>query len=78
MFKALFLAPGRLAANSLKDKKRHYRSVRQKTPGGPGVLLVSLAFWLLILAGLMVAVDKSGLLKEALDAGVEVAQNASR
>lgn len=76
MFKNVFLAPGRILAKAFKDKKRNYRSVRSKTPGGPGVVLVSLGFWFLIVAGLLVAVDKSGLLKEVLDAGVEVAQTA--
>lgn len=75
MLKSLLLAPGRLLAKGAKEKKRNYRSVRHKVPGGPGVILVSLLFWFLILAGLMLAVDKSGLLKEVLDAGVEVAQN---
>lgn len=73
--KGLFLAPGRLLAKSVnKDKKRNYRSVRHRAPGGPGVIFISLVFWFLLLAGLMLAVDKSGLLKEVLDAGVEVAQ----
>ncbi len=75
MFKNIFLAPGRLLATAFKDKKRNYRSVRKKTPQGAGVFIVSLAVWLLLLAGIMTAADKSGLLKEILDAGVEVAQS---
>ncbi|UQZ89938.1 hypothetical protein C4J81_12250 [Deltaproteobacteria bacterium Smac51] len=78
MLKTLFLAPGRLLAKLVvEDKKRNYRSVRSKPVITPGTILISVAFWFLILAGILVIVDKSGLLKQALDAGVEVAQNVN-
>lgn len=78
MIKALFLAPGRLVSKLFsKDKRRQYRSVRQRQAGGPGVGLLSLLVWLLLLGGLIVLADKSGFLTEALDMGVEAVSGAS-
>ncbi len=72
MIKALFLAPGRLVSKLFsKDKRRQYRSVRQRQSGGPGVALLSLVIWLALLGGLLVVADKSGFLTDVLDVGVE-------
>lgn len=71
----LFCIPGRLLAKLFsRDKKRAYRSVRSQPGYGPGIILVSLVCWLALAGGILFAVDKSGLLKQALDVGVEVAQ----
>jgi len=71
----LFCIPGRLLAKLFsREKKRAYRSVRSKPVYGPGIILVSLAGWLALAAGVLFAVDKAGLLKQVLDVGVGVTQ----
>ena len=71
----LFCIPGRLLAKLFsKEKRRAYRSVRSKPVYGPGIILVSLVGWLALAGGVLFAVDKAGLLKQALDVGVEVTQ----
>ncbi len=81
MLKDLFLAPGRLLTILLsRDKKKSYRGARGARGGrssaGLGIVLPSLAAWL-ILAGLVLyTVDKFGLLNRALDVGVEVTTNS--
>lgn len=74
--KDLFLTPGRLAARVFsRDKKRIYRSTRNRSGVGLGTVILSLACWVALAAGVLFAVDKMGLLKQALDVGVEVAQS---
>ena len=71
----LFCIPGRLLAKLFsREKKRAYRSVRTKPGYGPGIVVISLVCWLALIGGVLFAVDKAGLLKQALDVGVEVAQ----
>lgn len=71
----LFCIPGRLLAKIFsREKRRTYRSIRSKPVYGPGIILVSLVSWLALAGGVLFAVDKAGLLKQALDVGVEVAQ----
>lgn len=71
----LFCLPGRLLAQLFsREKKRAYRSVRSRAGYSPGMILISLACWLVLAGGVLFAVDKAGLLKQALDVGVEVAQ----
>lgn len=72
--KIIFLAPGLLLVKLFTgDKKRTYRSPRQKPPVTPGLFLLSLVCWLALAGSLIYAVDKAGLLGLALDAGVEKA-----
>lgn len=74
MFK-LFCLPGRILAKLFSpESRRSYRSIRSKPSYGAGVILLSLISWLALAGGILYAVDKAGLLKQALDAGVEVAQ----
>ena len=71
----LFCIPGRLLAKLFsREKRRAYRSVRSKPVYGPGIILVSLVGWLALAGGVLFAVDKAGLLKQALDVGVEATQ----
>lgn len=79
MLMDLFLAPGRFLGKAFsREKKRSYRSLRGPSGLGFGVVLASLASWL-VLAGLaLYAVDKAGLLKQALDVGVEVATTGEK
>lgn len=77
MLKDLFLAPGRILARLFsRDKRRTYRSTR----GRPGValstIILSLVSWLALAGVGLYAADKAGLLKQALDAGVEAAKGA--
>ncbi|MDR1920762.1 MAG: hypothetical protein LBS31_03345 [Candidatus Adiutrix sp.] len=74
MLKAIFLFPGRLLVKLLvRNKKKSYRSARSRPSGGPGTAVVSLFFWLALAAAALWTSDRAGLLKEALDAGVEAA-----
>jgi len=75
MLMGLFLWPGRLAARLFsRDHKKDYRS-RRPRPEATGLLaLLSLVLWLAGAGALLHALDRTGLLKGALDAGVEVAQ----
>lgn len=73
MLKKLFLAPGRLLLTILSaGKRKKYRSSRNHPGIGFGMILLSLLCWLVIAGGVLFAVDKAGLLKQALDVGVEV------
>jgi hypothetical protein len=75
MLLGLFLWPGRLAANLLfSDRKKEYRSRRHRVDTPGRVVLLSLVLWLAGAGVLLFALDRAGLLKEALDAGVEMAQ----
>ena len=74
MLMDLFLWPGRLAARLFGRKKVHYRSRRPRPEMGGGLVLLSLALWLAGAGTLLFALDRTGLLKGALDAGVEMAQ----
>ena len=74
MLKSLFLSPGRLLARLFRrDRRRAYRSARSRSGASPGLVLLSLIAWLALAGLVLYAVDKAGLLKQALDAGVEVA-----
>jgi len=75
MLTGLFLWPGRLVAGLFSsDRKKEYRSRRQRAETTGRVVLLSLVLWLAGAGVLLFALDRTGLLKEALDAGVEVAQ----
>jgi len=75
MLTGLFLWPGRLLAGLFSsDRKKEYRSRRQRAETTGRVVLLSLFLWLSGAGVLLFALDRTGLLKEALDAGVEVAQ----
>jgi len=75
MLTGLFLWPGRLLAGLFSsDRKKEYRSRRQRAETTGRVVLLSLFLWLAGAGVLLFALDRTGLLKEALDAGVEVAQ----
>jgi cell division protein FtsN len=75
MLMGLFLWPGRLAANLFSsDRKKEYRSRRHRPETTGRIVLLSLVLWLAGAGILLFALDRTGLLKEALDAGVEVAQ----
>ncbi len=77
MLKNLFLAPGRLLARLFsREKKKTYRSTRQRPKNGLGMVILSIIGWLAVAAALLYAADKAGLLNKALDVGVEVAINA--
>ena len=78
MLKDLFLAPGRLLGKIFsREKRRTYRSTRGRPGVSPGVVILSLLSWLALAGVALYAADKAGLLKQALDVGVEVAgQNA--
>ncbi|KXS56582.1 MAG: hypothetical protein AMR96_01850 [Candidatus Adiutrix intracellularis] len=70
----LFLSPGRLIARLFfLDRKRAYRSLRKRSGSGPGVFLLSLLVWLALVGGVLYAVDQTGLLHTALDAGIKAA-----
>lgn len=73
MLKKLFLAPGRMLLNILSaGRRKKYRSTRNHPGIGFGMILLSLLCWVVIAGGVLYAVDKAGLLKQALDVGVEV------
>lgn len=73
MFKKLFLAPGRLLIGIFSGgRRRNYRSTRSRPSVGFGTIILSLFCWLVIAGGVLYAVDKTGLLKQALDVGVDV------
>jgi cell division protein FtsN len=75
MLLGLFLWPGRLSANLFfSGRKKEYRSRRHRTDTPGRVVLLSLVLWLAGAGVLLFALDRAGLLKEALDAGVEMAQ----
>jgi len=75
MLTGLFLWPGRLVAGLFSsDRKKEYRSRRHRAATTGRVALLSLVLWLAGAGVLLFALDRAGLLKEALDAGVEVAQ----
>jgi len=75
MLMGLFLWPGRLAAGLFSsDRKKEYRSRRHRAETTGRVVLLSLVLWLAGAGVLLFALDRTGLLKEALDVGVEVAQ----
>lgn len=79
MIKALFLAPGRLAAKLFsKEKRRQYRSARQRSTVGPGTVVLSLAIWLALIGAGIVIADKVGLLNKALNVGVEAANSGDK
>ena len=74
MLKDLFLAPGRLLAKIFsREKRRSYRSTRSRPGVGLGTVILSLISWLALAGVGLYAADKAGLLKQALDVGVEVA-----
>lgn len=74
MIKRLFLAPGRLLLHILAGgRKKNYRSTRSRPSVGIGAVALSAICWLVLAGGVLYAVDKAGLLKQALDAGVEAA-----
>ena len=75
MLMNLFLWPGRRAAGFLSnERKKNYRSRRDRFES-PGILaLLSLGLWLAGAGVLLFALDRTDLLKKALDAGVEAAQ----
>ena len=74
MLKSIFLAPGRLLARLFRrDRRRAYRSARSRSGAGPGMVILSLIAWLALAGLVLYTVDKAGLLKQALDAGVDVA-----
>ena len=76
MIKSLFLAPGRLVAKFFaKEKKRQFRSIRQKSTDSGSTVILSLVIWLVVIAGVIIGADKVGLLNKALDVGVEVANS---
>lgn len=73
MLKNLFLSPGRLLINIFSgSKRRNYRSTRSRPSVGLGAIILSLICWLVIAGGALFALDKAGILKQALDTGVEV------
>ncbi|MGL4208600.1 MAG: hypothetical protein ACRCTY_04355, partial [Candidatus Adiutrix sp.] len=73
-----FMLPGRLMVKLLfQGQKRAYRSARVKDKSGPGTVFIALVFWLAIGSALVWGADKAGLLKGALDAGVQVASPAN-
>jgi cell division septation protein DedD len=75
MLMGLFLWPGRLAARLFSsDRKKDYRSRRPRAEASGRLALLSLVLWLAGAGALLFALDRTGLLKEALDAGVEAAQ----
>ena len=75
MLMGLFLWPGRLAARLFsRDYKKDYRSRRPRPEAAGRLVLLSLVLWLAGAGALLFALDRTGLLKEALDAGVEAAQ----
>jgi uncharacterized iron-regulated membrane protein len=75
MLTGLFLWPGRLAARLFSsDRKKDYRSRRPRSEATGRLALLSLILWLAGAGALLFALDRTGLLKEALDAGVEAAQ----
>lgn len=74
--KHFLLAPGLLLAKLLtREKKRSYRSPRQKPEVSPGLAVLSLFCWLALAGAVLFVIDKAGFLEQALDAGVEVAKN---
>ncbi|MDR0881653.1 MAG: hypothetical protein LBP55_03810 [Candidatus Adiutrix sp.] len=77
MLKDLFLAPGRMLAKFFsRSRKKDYRSPRERTTISPATVILSLAAWL-VLAGLaLYSADKAGLLKDALDRGAAVVNQA--
>jgi len=75
MLTGLFLWPGRLAARLFSpDRRKDYRSRRPRPEATGRLVLLSLVLWLAGAGALLFALDRTGLLKEALDAGVEAAQ----
>ncbi|MDR1045007.1 MAG: hypothetical protein LBP33_07810 [Candidatus Adiutrix sp.] len=77
MLKGIFLAPGRLLARLFRrDRRKVYRSARSRSGAGPGTVILSLVAWLALAGALLYSIDQAGLLKQALDAGVEVAKGA--
>ena len=75
MLMGLFLWPGRLAAGLFSSgQKKDYRSRRQRSEATGPLALLSLVLWLAGAGVLLYALDRTGLLKDALDAGVVAAQ----
>ena len=75
MLMGLFLWPGRLAAKLFSSgQKKDYRSRRPRPEATGRLVLLSLVLWLAGAVALLSALDRTGLLKEALDIGVEAAQ----
>jgi|GEM_PF-1878564 len=74
MLKDLFLTPGRfLTKRFTKEKKRTYRSTRSRPTESLGVIALSTICWLVLAGCVIYSIDKAGLLKQALDVGVEAA-----
>jgi hypothetical protein len=74
MLMGLFLWPGRLAAGLFSnEQKKDYRSRRRPEATGR-IALLSLVLWLAGAGVMLFALDRTGLLKDALDVGVEAAQ----
>lgn len=79
MLKSLFLAPGRLLAKLFsREKKKTYRSTRQRPKPGLGTVILSVVGWLAVAAVLLFAADKAGLMDKALDAGAEAVNRAEQ
>lgn len=74
MLKDLFLTPGRFLTKLFaKEKKRTYRSTRSRPTESLWVAALSVICWLVLAGCLIYSIDKAGLLKQALDVGVEAA-----
>jgi hypothetical protein len=76
--KDVFLAPGRILEKLFsQEKKKTYRSTRQRPGVGLGTVALSLLGWLIVAGVVLLAMDKLGLLHKALDVGVEAAQKVN-
>lgn len=74
MLKDLFLTPGRLLTRIFaKEKKRAYRSARNRPTESLATIILSVVCWLILAGCVLYSIDKAGFLKQALDVGVEVA-----
>lgn len=76
MLKDLFLTPGRLLTRIFaKEKKRSYRSARSRPTESLATIVLSMVCWLALAGCVFYSIDKAGFLKQALDVGMEVANN---
>jgi hypothetical protein len=76
--KDVFLAPGHILAKLFsQEKKKTYRSTRQRPGVELGTVALALVGWLIVAGVVLLAIDKLGLLHKALDVGVEAAQKVN-